>query len=102
MAFRVRIEPLGEDILVEEGETLMNAARRHGLRWPTICEGNAECGVCVCEITAGDTNVPPRSPRECEGLKAAPPSRARTGRLACQLTFFGDATVFKKAVRREH
>jgi 2Fe-2S ferredoxin len=101
MAVAVRIEPLGFDLLVEEGETVMAAARRAGLRWPSICGGDGECRVCRLEITERSAPDPPFSRAEdlaaeeghLTGLGGAPV------RLACQLVPAAAMTVRKPGVR---
>src|SRR5690606_27192428 len=80
----VRVEPLGVDIDVYPNESLMAAAQRVGLRWPTLCRGNAQCGYCYVEVNA-DADAPSPSDKEANVLKQAPKAK-RSGimRLACQ------------------
>jgi ferredoxin, 2Fe-2S len=100
----VRIEPAGVDIAVDEGESLMAAAVRAGYRWPTVCGGQAQCGVCVLTVVSSPDALPPPSPLEA-GRLAVVPERVLWPdaelRLACQLRIDSDGLVaFKRGVRR--
>lgn len=95
----VRIDPAGLVVeLLAEDTSLMAAALRSGLRWPSICGGNAECGACLLRIDAAD------SPQHAPG--AAEAARLRTiprltpeHRLACQFRPTGRVTVVRTGVR---
>lgn len=78
----VRVEPLGVVVRVGPGETVMRAAQRSGLRWPTVCQGLGECHVCELEVVDGPDADPPKALR-----------------LACQLRPAADMTVHKAGVR---
>ena len=100
----VRVEPAGVDIAVDEGETLMAAAVRAGYRWPTVCGGQAQCGVCVLTVESALDALAPPSPLEA-GRLAVVPERVLWPdaelRLACQLRIDVDGlVVFKRGVRR--
>jgi 2Fe-2S ferredoxin len=78
----------------------MSAAQRLGVRWPNVCGGQAQCGVCIVEVTAG-TSSPPL-PREQQMLNRTS-VKARFGgtlRLACQLVPEEPLTVSKLGVRK--
>jgi ferredoxin len=47
------IEPGGYFVAVREGETLLEAALRAGLRLPTSCR-NGTCRACLCRLVEGD------------------------------------------------
>ena len=51
--FRVRIEPLGCDIPVEAGETLLQAALTAGIKFPNSCRVGS-CGTCKCLLLSGN------------------------------------------------
>lgn len=53
MSYQVTIEPLGETIEVEEGQTLLDAALRAGVYLPHAC-GHGLCGTCKVEVLDGD------------------------------------------------
>jgi 2Fe-2S ferredoxin len=98
----VRVEPMGIDVEVRPGESLMRAAERLGLRWPTICHGHAECTVCCIVVDdAPDAFAPPTAP-EIDGLKLFAGRTFYAGkevRLACQARPVADTVVVKRGVR---
>lgn len=102
-----RIEPLGEVVTVDPGESLLDAAWRAGLDWPTTCYGQAECGACRVEVVSGHVHVIPASDEERDALRTriAPSQAGRNVRLACRITFAraaGDGSevvVHKRGVR---
>ena len=99
---RVRVEPSGAEFEVGTEETIMVAARRHGYRWPTICNGKAECTTCYVKVVAGQANLGPIGPVEERGmdiLLRSFPESAGSIRLACQATLTGDVVVRKPGVR---
>jgi ferredoxin len=49
----LRIEPLGREVVVEDGASLMEAAARAGIRLPSSCR-NGTCRACMCRLAAGD------------------------------------------------
>lgn len=97
----VRVEPAGFEIALAPGEPLMAAAQKAGIRWPTVCNGQAQCGLCAVEVlTAGEAVSAPQ-PRERQMLSrlTVKPRQGGTMRLACQFTVSGNATVLKLGVR---
>ena len=101
MTCSVRVEPSGVEFTVEVGETVMAAAERAGLRWPTICGGKGLCGACRMEVTARDGPEEPLNRIEEEALAEGRLSRwgAAPVRLACQVSPTSDLTVRKAGVR---
>jgi ferredoxin, 2Fe-2S len=99
----VRVEPAGIELDVAPGETVMAAAVRSGYRWPTVCGGLAECGVCVLRVLA---HVELAAPSDVEAARLAtvPERRLDPGaewRLACQLQVGSPGlVVHKPGVRR--
>jgi 2Fe-2S ferredoxin len=98
---RVRVEPIGVEIEVDVGESLMEAATREGHYWPTICGGNVECGACHCEVVEGQVSFDAAGPREQAILLGT--NRLQDGkciRLACCLSgpAGGHARVIRKGV----
>jgi ferredoxin, 2Fe-2S len=96
----VRVEPLGREFDASPNETLMQAANRAGLYWPTICGGNGYCNRCVFTIDPYDESVAPMEKPEREALVRV---RWRNGekpgeRLACQVMIVSDVTIYKKGV----
>lgn len=101
----VRVEPLGVDIAVRRGVSLMRAAEEQGLHWPTVCGGDAECGACFVVIDRDSaTALTPASSKETEALRLIPPRPSQTDddvvRLACQLRPEASIVVRKRGVRR--
>jgi len=98
----VRVEPAAIELDVAPGETVMAAAARSGYRWPTVCGGLAECGVCVLRVVSGD-GLPPPSAVEAARLASVPERRLEPGaewRLACQLRVpSAGVVVHKRGVR---
>ena len=78
----VRVEPSGVEFDVAGDETLMAAAGRAGYRWPTVCGGLADCGVCVVDVMARPAGgLAPPADLEARRL-AVIPAVAPTGRRA--------------------
>jgi ferredoxin, 2Fe-2S len=100
---RVRVEPAGFDLTVSPGETVLEAAFRAGVTWPTICYGQARCTACALLVRDGHENAGPVGPTERGVLRQITRTRrqwpARDTRLACQLTVTGEVTVEKKGAK---
>jgi 2Fe-2S ferredoxin len=99
----IRVEPLGVEIEVMTDETIMGAACRQGYRWPSICNGQAECTTCYVRVVAGQANLGPMGAVEQRGMEMLLRSFPGAGgaiRLACQATLVGDVVVRKPGVRR--
>ncbi len=101
----VRVEPAGVTFDLLEGESLLAAAARAGYRWPTVCGGLSECGVCVLEVLEAEPEQhEPANHAEEHRLASVPDRRQRPDavlRLACQFRpGSGDAVVAKRGVRR--
>ena len=99
----VRVEPLGVDLEVRSGETLIEAAWREGYSWPTVCYGQAQCTECHVVVVDGAEHLSEVGPDEARALlmlrsSGLPNLAAR--RLACRLEAHGPATVEKPGVRR--
>ena len=102
MTGRIRIEPSGIEIDAAEGETVMAAATRHGLRWPTICGGQGTCRTCYLVVIGGEEHFAPAGPGEeaaVAELRRSLGRRAEPIRLACQAGVAGDVVVSKYGVR---
>lgn len=101
--FAVRVEPLGAVLYVRAGETLMQAASRQGYYWPSICQGEARCGLCFIEVNAGMDNLGPLERHEAVAiellLRPRPDQLPGRLRLACCVRPTGDAVVVKRGVR---
>jgi toluene monooxygenase electron transfer component len=84
---RILIEPDGFEIEANEGETILQAARRAGIDLPYEC-GWGSCGACKLTLVKGDTElIFPEAP-------AVNPRDARRGRvLACQSRAISDLVI---------
>jgi ferredoxin len=98
---RVRVEPAGLDLVVAEGQTLMEAAHAAGYYWPTVCGGKGSCRTCFAAVLTGAEHLSPVQPWEAEGIDALAlgPAEAPSVRLACQARVRGPVTVRKLGVR---
>ena len=95
----VTVLPLGLELAVEPGQTVMAAARAAGYSWPTECEGSAECGLCVSIVREGTQNCGPMPDDEEATLARTVGLVTPERRLACRLTVTGPVTLTKRGVR---
>lgn len=95
----VEVSPQGHTIQVPDGEALMPAAQRLGFRWPNVCGGQANCGVCFVLVEEGIEHASPIGPNEEFRLKITGKGRDERARLACQMRVSGPMRVFKRGVR---
>ena len=98
---KVTIRPLGVDIEVPEGATIMGAAQDQGYYWPTTCGGEGRCTTCACTVVSGMENLSPRGRSETKVLVEERGQRVleQPVRLACQTQAYGDAVLEKPGVR---
>ncbi|GAC33281.1 NADH:ubiquinone reductase (Na(+)-transporting) subunit F [Paraglaciecola polaris] len=61
MTYTVTVEPTGEQIEVEEGQTILQAALRQGVWIPFAC-GHGLCATCKVTVIDGDVDVGNASP----------------------------------------
>lgn len=61
MTYQVTIEPIGETIEVEEGQTLLDAALRAGIYLPHAC-GHGLCATCKVDVLEGEVEHGEASP----------------------------------------
>lgn len=95
----VRVLPIEVDLEVPEGTTVMAAAHAAGYTWPTECEANAECGLCVSIVREGVDNCEPMPEEEQETLQRTMGALDPSRRLACRLMVTGPVTLTKRGVR---
>ena len=55
MSYQVTVEPTGDVVEVEEGQTLLESALRQGVWLPFAC-GHGTCGTCKVEVLEGDVD----------------------------------------------
>jgi ferredoxin len=95
----VRVLPVGAEIEVVPGESLMAAAQRQGWWWPTVCNGDCECGTCwVVVIDGAEHTSAVESPERATLAKGMQASEPRA-RLACQVRVSGTVVVSRRSVR---
>lgn len=98
----VKVVPSGITFEPSPDESILEAAWRSGLYWPTTCEGNGTCTVCVFTVLDGAGALSVRDQREADGLalvRRTMPGDPDSHRLACQARATGDVTVRKVGVR---
>ncbi|MBR9883199.1 MAG: 2Fe-2S iron-sulfur cluster binding domain-containing protein [Oceanospirillales bacterium] len=61
MSYEVTIEPTGDVIEVEEGQTILDAALRQGVWLPFAC-GHGTCATCKVQVLEGEADVGNASP----------------------------------------
>lgn len=61
MSYEVTIEPTGDVVEVEEGQTILDAALRQGVWLPFAC-GHGTCATCKCQVVDGDYDLGNASP----------------------------------------
>lgn len=61
MSYQVTIEPTGEQIEVEEGQTILQAALRQGVWLPFAC-GHGTCATCKIQVLEGEVDIGAASP----------------------------------------
>ena len=96
----VLVEPSGTRLAVPMGQTVFEAARQAGYRWPTICGGQGTCRTCFVQVRAGLEHCSPIAALEREGIESLRRPLDGHTRLACQLRVTGPVTVTKSGVRR--
>lgn len=55
MTYQLTIEPLGQTIEVEEGQTILEASLRHGIYLPHAC-GHGLCATCKVQVVDGEVD----------------------------------------------
>jgi toluene monooxygenase electron transfer component len=84
---RIRIEPDAIEVEANEGETILQAARRAGVDLPYEC-GWGSCGTCKLTLVEGDAEL------IFPGAPAVNPRDTRRGRvLACQCRAISDLVI---------
>jgi 2Fe-2S ferredoxin len=100
----MRVEPLGVDIDIRKGESLLEAAWRNGYDWPTLCYAKGTCTACRCEVIEGAHLLSPRTAPEIallDDLKGRVRRlNPRRVRLACQVTAVGNILIRKAGVQQ--
>lgn len=99
MAYSVILLPSQKTIQLEEGENLLQGAKRQGIDIPSSCGGFASCTDCRVQIVRGDEFL---SPIEFNEMKILGNTFHLTKeRLACQLKVHGDIAVDLSSLREK-
>jgi 2Fe-2S ferredoxin len=100
----IRLLPLGEDLPVDKGSTVMGAAQALGYYWPTTCGGEGRCTTCACEVLEGGALLSEMGKGERATLTEERGAAALAAgiRLACQARVIEDGlfVIRKAGVRR--
>lgn len=94
----VHVDPIGIDLEVAPGVTVMTAARGAGFTWPTVCDASASCGTCVSVVQEGLDNCGEMPADERETLTRTLVPLDGQRRLACRLTVTGPVSLKKRGV----
>lgn len=97
MEHRLRFPALERDISVRPQETVLQSARRHGLRIVGACGGRGRCGTCVVRVIDGelapvDAPDPCRLDAACATEEDTQPDGKKWLR-ACQMRVRSDCTL---------
>lgn len=87
MSHTVTIEPIGEQIEVEDGQTILQAALRQGVWLPFAC-GHGTCATCKVQVVEGDVDIGDASPFALMDVE-----RDEGKVLACCATVESDVTI---------
>ena len=88
---KIKFLPQNLNVEVEQGKSVMEAARENNLPVSSSCNGMCVCAECRIYIVDGEENVLPPSTKEVELIGGGHFVDRR--RLSCQLFCFGDLTV---------
>lgn len=87
MSYRLTIEPIGEEIEIEEGQTILDAVLRTGLHIPYQC-GHGLCSTCKVTVLDGEVVHGESSPFALMDFE-----RDEGVALACSATAQSDITI---------
>ncbi len=83
----VRLEPIGVEFEVEDGETVLNAAFRQGISLPHGCK-EGQCSACKCNLVEGEVDL-----LKYSTFALSDPERELGGILLCRSLALEDLTV---------
>ncbi|MBX5472312.1 MAG: 2Fe-2S iron-sulfur cluster binding domain-containing protein [Acetobacteraceae bacterium] len=87
MSHRLNIEPLGVEVEVEDGQTILDAALRHGIYLPHAC-GHGLCGTCKIQVLSGEVDIGNANPFALMDFE-----REEGKALACCATLCDDTVI---------
>jgi uncharacterized 2Fe-2S/4Fe-4S cluster protein (DUF4445 family) len=95
----ITFEPFRVSFPCDEGESVLEVARRNGVPIATACAGQATCGLCRVKVMSGEPFLPPFGPSERKHLGNV--YFITKERLACQARVRGgDVTVSVPPIRK--
>ncbi len=93
MSFKVHVDPSGHEFTVEDRESVLSAALRHGHTLPYGCR-NGACGSCKGRVTAGKVHYP-----SGKRTALADEDAAQGYALFCQAEPLTDLTIQVQEIR---
>ncbi|WP_029010051.1 NADH:ubiquinone reductase (Na(+)-transporting) subunit F [Azospirillum halopraeferens] len=87
MSHTLTIEPTGDTVTVEDGQTILDACLRRGIWLPHAC-GHGLCGTCKVEVVDGTIDH-----GDASGFALMDFEREEGRTLACTATLCSDATI---------
>jgi phenol hydroxylase P5 protein len=87
MSHQLTIEPLGAVVEVEDGQTMLDAALRHGIYLPHAC-GHGLCGTCKVQVCDGEVDHGAANPFALMDFE-----REANKTLACCATLLADTSI---------
>src|SRR5919107_5215672 len=84
---KVRLEPVGIEMEVEEGETVLDAAFRQGISLMHGCK-EGQCSACKCVLTDGDVEM-----MKYSTFALSDPERETNHILLCRTLAYSDIEV---------
>lgn len=87
----ITFQPLGKQVEVAPGTTILAAAEQGEVFLRHVCGGKAMCATCRCKVVQGAEHLSPMARHEQKRLNElyAP----REARLSCQAEIHGDVVV---------
>ncbi len=87
----ILFEPKGVRLACDDGESVFDVARRHGIPVSTSCNGRATCGLCRVRVLGGEEHLNPFTADERKHLGNV--YFITKERLSCQARLVGEADV---------
>jgi phenol hydroxylase P5 protein len=87
LSYTLTIEPLGEEVQVEEGQTILDACLRSGVWLPHAC-GHGRCGSCKVDVVDGEVDH-----AEASSFALMDFERDEGKTLACTAKLMSDVTI---------
>jgi ferredoxin len=80
-----------EELTIEPGEVLLDAARRDAAHIGFVCDGNGLCQMCECRVIKGAEHLSP--PNDTEHIWLTEEQLAEGRRLSCQASVRGPGPI---------